>query len=73
MPDAAPFPTSPDRLFPQPSRGPTPSRASTVQLIWADPVTGERLRIAVDADPELLQRLHGEGFHVDSEITRTAS
>ena len=52
---------------------PSVQAETTVQLIWADPVTGERLRVTMDASPEMIRRLEGEGFYPDAEITRTAS
>lgn len=46
--------------------------ARSVRLAWQDPVTGERLYIAMMATPTMIQRLQSEGFAPEAEITRSA-
>ncbi len=54
-----------------PGAGPRQA-ARSVHLAWLDPVTGEHLRIAMMATPEMIQRLQREGFALEAEITRSA-
>lgn len=53
----------------------TPSSDSSVRsvrLVWHDPQTGEELRIAMRACPELLTQLAAEGFFPEDERKRSA-
>lgn len=42
--------------------------ARSVEMVWRDPVTDERLSIAILATPELIRRLESEGFEVEAKI-----
>ncbi|MEM8711114.1 MAG: hypothetical protein AAGG01_09185 [Planctomycetota bacterium] len=44
----------------------------SVRLVWHDPLTGEELRIAMKACPELLDQLATEGFFPEDERARSA-
>ncbi|QDV08636.1 hypothetical protein Poly30_41890 [Planctomycetes bacterium Poly30] len=46
--------------------------ARSVRLVWQDPVTGDALRIAMMATPEMIRRLESEGFRLEGKITRSA-
>lgn len=46
--------------------------ARSVKLVWRDPVTGDRLSIAMMLAPEMIRCLESEGFQLEAQITRSA-